>query len=143
MVRRQFAQLPGCGFEASFRRRFPWKQRWFGRGAGVCKTGAGIGTALPKVGLRCNLLLQRVLGRGVRRIGGRSLLVLSELYYPGWTASVNGKTQRIWKVDGALRGIVVPQGDSQVSLHYRPVSLYIGAALSVIAFGTVVGQAIK
>jgi uncharacterized membrane protein YfhO len=75
--------------------------------------------------------------------GGRSLLVLSELYYPGWTASVNGKSQRIWKVDGALRGIVVPQGDSQVSLHYRPVSLYIGAALSVIAFGTVVGQAIK
>jgi hypothetical protein len=75
--------------------------------------------------------------------GGRSLLVLSELYYPGWTASVNGKTQRIWKVDGALRGIVVPQGDSQVSLHYRPVSIYIGAALSVIAFGTVVGQAIK
>ena len=69
--------------------------------------------------------------------GGRALLVLSELYYPGWTATVNGQAAGVWKVDGALRGIVVPRGDSQVSLRCRPARIYIGAALGVGAFGAV------
>ena len=71
--------------------------------------------------------------------GGRALLVLSELYYPGWTATVNGQVAGVWKVDGALRGIVVPRGDSQVSLRFRPARIYIGAALSVAVFGVVFG----
>lgn len=65
---------------------------------------------------------------------GRALLVLSELYYPGWTATVNGQPARIWKVDGALRGVVVPRGESRVSLRFRPVSFYIGGPLTVGAF---------
>ena len=73
---------------------------------------------------------------------GRALLVLSELYYPGWTATVNGQAAGIWKVDGILRGIVVPRGDSQVSLRYRPARIYIGAALTVAAFGAVLSAAI-
>ena len=67
--------------------------------------------------------------------GGPALLVVSEVYYPGWTATVNGQPARISRVDGILRGIVVPRGDSQVSLRYRPASVYIGGALSVTAFG--------
>jgi hypothetical protein len=74
--------------------------------------------------------------------GGHALLVLSELDYPGWTANVNGQPARIWKVDGFLRGIVVPPGDSQVSLRYRPASIYIGAALTAAAFGVVLTAAI-
>jgi len=62
--------------------------------------------------------------------GGRALLVLSENDYPGWSARVNGLPARIWKVDGFLRGIVVPPGDSQISLRYRPASISIGAALT-------------
>jgi hypothetical protein len=74
--------------------------------------------------------------------GGRALLVLSELDYPGWTATVNREPARIWKVDGFLRGIAAPPGDSQVSLRYRPASIYIGAALSAAAFGAVLLGAI-
>jgi hypothetical protein len=74
--------------------------------------------------------------------GGRALLLLSELDYPGWAAKVNGQSARIWKVDGFLRGIVVPPGDSQVSLRYRPASIYIGAGLTVAAFGAVLSAAI-
>ena len=66
--------------------------------------------------------------------GGRSLLVLSEMYDPSWVATVNGKPARIWKVDGSLRGIIVPRGESHVSLRYRPMPIYIGAALTVAAF---------
>jgi len=73
---------------------------------------------------------------------GRALLVLSELYYPGWTATVNGRAAGVWKVDGALRGIVLPRGDSQVSLRFRPARIYVGAALGLTAFGAVLAAPI-
>ncbi|HEY3788249.1 MAG TPA: YfhO family protein, partial [Urbifossiella sp.] len=65
---------------------------------------------------------------------GRALLVLSELFYPGWKAEVNGRPVKILQVDGALRGVVVPRGDSRVSMHYIPVSFYAGLTLTIAAF---------
>ena len=70
---------------------------------------------------------------------GRALLVLSELFYPGWTASVNGKSAPVWKVDGALRAIVVPRGRSTVALHYAPRSVYAGAMISLACFALGLG----
>jgi hypothetical protein len=66
--------------------------------------------------------------------GSQGLLVLSEIFYPGWHATVNGAGQRIYKVDGSLRGIVVPRGESQVVLSYTPWSVYVGAFLTLGAF---------
>lgn len=63
---------------------------------------------------------------------GRGLLVLSENYYPGWRAFVNGKPTSIYEVDGALRGIVVPNGKSTVALRYAPLTLRLGAILSTL-----------
>ena len=65
---------------------------------------------------------------------GRALLVVSELFYPGWHASVNAKTTTIWKVDGGLRGIVVPAGVSHVEMDYAPISFQCGLALSIASF---------
>jgi hypothetical protein len=62
------------------------------------------------------------------------LLVLSELFYPGWHATVNGRFTKIWKVDGALRGVIVPTGESRVSMYYSPGSFKIGMAVSITAF---------
>jgi hypothetical protein len=64
----------------------------------------------------------------------RGLLVLSEIYYPGWQATVNDRTARIWEVDGALRGIVVGSGDNKVKLRYRPGSVLAGTLLTACAF---------
>ncbi len=66
--------------------------------------------------------------------GRRGLVVLSELYYPGWKATINGGQAKILKVDGALRGIVVPPGDSQIVLRYAPTLFFVAAALSIAAF---------
>jgi hypothetical protein len=62
------------------------------------------------------------------------LLVLSEVYYPGWEATVNGRPVPVHQVDQALRGISVPAGASEVVLRYRPVTVMAGAALSLTAF---------
>ena len=61
-------------------------------------------------------------------------LVLSELYYPGWEARVNGSPQRIDEVHGGLRGIPVPQGESLVTVDYAPQSVTLGAILSGLTF---------
>ncbi len=67
------------------------------------------------------------------------LLVFSEVYYPGWQATVNENPAHIYKVNGVLRGVVVPAGESQVVLRYSPGSVKAGAALTLAAFlGTLV-----
>jgi hypothetical protein len=59
------------------------------------------------------------------------LLVLSEMYYPGWRATVNGKPAEIHRVDGALRGIAVSPGSNRIEMEYAPASFRIGAGISV------------
>ena len=61
-----------------------------------------------------------------------ALLLLSELWYPGWRATVNGKTVSVWQTNGALRSVTVPAGESTVALWFAPDSWRIGL-LSAIA----------
>ena len=71
----------------------------------------------------------------------RGLLVLSENYYPGWHATVDGQSSPIYRVDSGLRGLVVPRGHSRVVLSYAPASFYWGALLTSAAFlGTLVAM---
>lgn len=62
------------------------------------------------------------------------VLVLSEVYYPGWRATVNGQPTSISKVNGLLRGVVVPTGESKVAFWYAPRSVLIGAIISSLTF---------
>ena len=64
----------------------------------------------------------------------RALLVLSENYYPGWRATIDGQTTPIYRVDSALRGVIVPRGHSRVVLRYAPASVYWGGLLTSLAF---------
>jgi hypothetical protein len=67
------------------------------------------------------------------------LLVLSEENFPGWQATVNGVPAPIHKVDGLLRGVVVPAGMSKVAFRYAPRSVMFGAALSCLALLATLG----
>jgi hypothetical protein len=60
------------------------------------------------------------------------MVILSETYYPGWTATVDGHPARVWEVWGALRGVLVPGGEHEVKFSYRPLSVYAGAALTTL-----------
>jgi hypothetical protein len=60
------------------------------------------------------------------------LLVLSEVNYPGWTATVNGTATSIIETDGVLRGVALPGGQSRVEMSYQPLSLSVGGVLSGI-----------
>jgi hypothetical protein len=58
-------------------------------------------------------------------------LVLGEWSYPGWRAWVDGDLDTVHRVNYALRGVSLPVGAHEVVLRYRPLSLYVGALVSV------------
>ena len=63
-----------------------------------------------------------------------SVLVLTDDYFPGWTASVNGHQASIARVDYLLRGVRVGGGTSTVTFRYEPASWRAGWIVSLIAF---------
>jgi hypothetical protein len=61
------------------------------------------------------------------------MLVLSEIYYPGWAATVNGENVHIYRVNGMLRGVLIPAGKSRIVMEYTPWTIRVGAAVSLSA----------
>ncbi|MDX2167739.1 MAG: YfhO family protein [Deltaproteobacteria bacterium] len=59
-----------------------------------------------------------------------AMLVLSETFYPGWRATLDGAAVPIVRVNGVLRGVALPAGEHRVRFDYRPRALAIGAAVS-------------
>jgi hypothetical protein len=47
-------------------------------------------------------------------------LVLSEVWYPGWQATVNGEPVQVIPANGALRAVPIPAGASTVELWFAP-----------------------
>jgi hypothetical protein len=59
-----------------------------------------------------------------------SLLVVSEIFYPGWEASIDGRAERIRLTDFLLRGVFVPAGRHRVEMHYAAPAVRNGAIIS-------------
>lgn len=60
------------------------------------------------------------------------MVVLSDVYFPGWRARVDQRLVPIHEVNGAMRGVAVPKGIHTVTMRYRPKSVILGAALSLL-----------
>jgi hypothetical protein len=60
-----------------------------------------------------------------------SLLVLSDTYYPGWKAFVDGKKTKIYRADYTFRAIPLSAGTHRVELVYDPLSFKLGAGLTL------------
>ena len=60
----------------------------------------------------------------------RAYLVLSEAYYPGWKAYVNGHEKTIFPADYAFRGVPIDPGEHKVEFRYQPISIKIGGIIS-------------
>jgi hypothetical protein len=69
------------------------------------------------------------------------LLVLTDSYYPGWRARVDGRPSEIQRVRDAFRGVRVPAGEHLVELRYEPASFRVGLFLSLLAAALLAGSA--
>lgn len=49
-------------------------------------------------------------------------LVLNELYFPGWSATIQGSPAPIFPTNAVMRGVVVPAGATKIDFTYTPVT---------------------
>jgi hypothetical protein len=68
-----------------------------------------------------------------------SLVVLTDDFYPGWTATVDGHTAPIQRVDYTLRGVAVGPGHHTIVMRYQPTSWTIGLIITLLSLAAVLG----
>ena len=61
-----------------------------------------------------------------------SFLVLSDTYYPGWKAFVDGKETKIYRADYTFRAIPLNAGTHRVEFVYDPISFKLGAGVTLL-----------
>lgn len=64
---------------------------------------------------------------------GPSILFLSDNFFPGWQAFVNGRKAEILRADYSFRAVAVPPGESTVSFKYQPESFSTGLKISLLS----------
>lgn len=65
-------------------------------------------------------------------MGCRGVVVLTDAFFPGWKAYIDGAETQIYQAHGGFRAVAVPQGRHNVRMSYRPGSVHAGAALSLL-----------
>lgn len=61
-----------------------------------------------------------------------SLLVLSEIFYPGWQATIDGQPAKIYLTDYLLRSVYVPAGTHRVEMRYASSAIRTGFLITLL-----------
>ena len=62
------------------------------------------------------------------------IVVFSEIYYPGWTATIDGQPAELGRVNYILRALNVKAGQHQVELSFHPKSVERTETIAYVAF---------
>jgi membrane protein YfhO len=62
-------------------------------------------------------------------------LLLLDTYFPGWTATVDGRATPIYRADYNFRAVSLQAGAHTVEFSYRPLSFRLGLAASGVTLG--------
>ena len=63
------------------------------------------------------------------------IVVFSEIYYPGWTATVDGEEQEVGRVNYVLRALQVKPGKHEVVLSFFPKSIDRTETIAYLGYG--------
>ena len=66
--------------------------------------------------------------------GKGGVLVFSEIYYPGWTATVDGEPVELGRVDYILRALNIKPGKHEVELAFFPTSVNTTETIAYLAY---------
>ena len=72
----------------------------------------------------------------------RSLLVLTDTWYPGWTVTVDGEEAPVERVNWHFRGVYLEPGTHAVRFDYRPRGIVVGAVVSAVGLFVLIGAII-
>jgi hypothetical protein len=67
------------------------------------------------------------------RADRRAELVLTDVSFPGWEATIDGRPVRLDRVNYLFRGVTIPAGAHRVEMRYRPASWRAGWIVSAVA----------
>jgi len=67
------------------------------------------------------------------KTNSNSFLVLSDVNYPGWTATLDGQPAQLLQTNFVSRGVPLPPGEHVVRFTFAPRSLSLGAGVSLAA----------
>jgi hypothetical protein len=59
-------------------------------------------------------------------------LTLADVWYPGWTARLDGQDTSIYRADYLFRAILVPAGKHEIVFEYQPASFRLGVFISAV-----------
>jgi hypothetical protein len=62
-----------------------------------------------------------------------AFLVVSNSFYPGWTATVNGQPTQVHRTNWLVQGVFVPAGESEVVFRFLTPGLRLGVAISLFS----------
>jgi len=72
------------------------------------------------------------------RLSEPGILVLTDAFYPGWKARVDGKEQKIMRANYLFRAVALPAGNHKVEFIYDPESFTVGLMISLCTAGLLV-----
>lgn len=64
-------------------------------------------------------------------------LLIADTWYPGWSATVNGRSVPLLQANGAFRAVPIPPGESRVAMRFLPRSFQIGVLLSSVSLAVI------
>ena len=67
------------------------------------------------------------------------VIVFSEVYYPGWTATVDGQPVELGRVDYLLRAVNVAPGKHTIELAFKPKSVTVTETMAYISYAILLG----
>ena len=70
--------------------------------------------------------------------GKGGVIVFSEIYYPGWTATVDGEPAELGRVNYILRALSVKPGKHEVVLSFFPKSVKVTETIAYVAYGLLI-----
>jgi hypothetical protein len=78
----------------------------------------------------------------IARTESPAYLVLSDVYYPGWTATIDDQPATLYPANFAFRAVLVPPGEHRVAFTFEPTTWRVGVAISALTLVGLIGYGV-